>query len=70
MLNLKKCEGMWIGVDKDRQENSNLFGIKWPSSIKYLGVYLGHNKEANLKSNWDEQIEQNKANSKTFELSK
>ena len=45
MLNLKKCEGMWIGVDKDRQENGNLFGIKWPSSIKYLGVYLGHNKK-------------------------
>ena len=56
MLNLKKCEGMWIGVDKDRQENGNLFGIKWPSSIKYLGVYLGHNKEANLKSNWDEKM--------------
>ena len=33
----------------------NLFGIKWPSSIKYLGVYLGHNKEGNLKSNWDEK---------------
>jgi len=44
-LNLSKCEGLWIGTDKNKQKDCKLFGIKWPFSIRYLGIYVGHDKE-------------------------
>jgi hypothetical protein len=55
-LNKDKCEGFWIGSSKYRQENCNLFGIKWPDQIKYLGIYFGHNKEENYVMNWQKKI--------------
>ena len=56
VLNTAKCEGFWLGKDKGLQNNCKLFGIKWPKQIRCLGVYLGHNKDLNTKSNWDEKI--------------
>lgn len=49
-LNMKKCEGMWIGVEKDKQKNCSLFGIRWPDSIKYLGLCIGHYRDKNHKA--------------------
>ena len=37
-LNLPKCEGLWLGSDKHRQHNCNLFLIKWPDQIRCLGI--------------------------------
>ena len=55
-LNIGKCEGLWIGSAKNRQDNCTLFGINWPETIKYLGIYIGHNKETLNKKNWSEKI--------------
>ena len=42
-LNLQKCEGLWIGQNKNRQQNCTLYNIRWPREpIKYLGIYIGH----------------------------
>ena len=30
ILNIEKCEGLWLGRDKVLQLNCNLLGIKWP----------------------------------------
>ena len=30
ILNIDKCEGLWLGKDKNLQRHCNLFGIKWP----------------------------------------
>ena len=29
------------------------FGIKWPTSIKYLGINMGYDKKSNCIKNWD-----------------
>ena len=39
-LNLSKCEGLWLGRDKYKQEKCTLFGIKWPKQIRCLGIYI------------------------------
>ena len=57
-LNLAKCEALWLGRDKYRQENCNLFGIKWPKVLRCLGIYVGHDKQANEILNWDDKLEQ------------
>ena len=44
-LNISKCEGLWLGRDKYKQEKCTLFGIKWPKQIRCLGIYVGHSKE-------------------------
>ena len=56
-LNLSKCKGILFGVDKIRQKNCKLFGIKWPDQNRYLGVYVGYSIDKNLKRNWDENID-------------
>ena len=55
-LNRQKCEGYWLGREKDRQNNCTQFGIKWPNQIKYLGIYAGYNTELNDKKNWENRI--------------
>ena len=56
-LNLLKCEGLWLGADKDRQSNCNICGINWPTlPIKYLGIYIGHDKETCNKLNFDDKV--------------
>ena len=50
---MTKCEGLWIGKDKERQNNSNLLNIKWPKEpIRFLGIFTGHNKASNERLNW------------------
>ena len=34
-------EGLWLGSDKHRQHNCNLYGTKWPDQIRCLGIYVG-----------------------------
>ena len=50
ILNIDKCEGLWLGKDKNLQCHCNLFGIKWPEQFRCLEVYLGHNKQINDKN--------------------
>ena len=59
-LNLSKCEGLWLGIDKGRQRNCNLFGIKWPDQIRCLGIYVGHEINKNFNSNWNNKIDKTK----------
>ena len=56
-LNLSKCEGLWLGKDKNRQKKCNLCGIKWPDQNKCLGIYVGYSFDKNLKKNWDDKID-------------
>ena len=56
-LNLNKCKGLWIGLNKNLQKDCSLFGIKWPESLKYLGVYIGHNKKELNTLNWDYKLD-------------
>jgi hypothetical protein len=56
-LNRTKCEGYWFGKDKHRQDGCQLHGIKWPNQIKYLGIYLGYDRDLNDKMNWSVKIE-------------
>ena len=56
-LNLSKCEGLWLGRDKYKQEKCTLFGIKWPKQIRCLGIYIGHSEETNVQQNWTNKLE-------------
>ena len=56
-LNLEKCEGLWIGSYKNRQENCSLHNMKWPKvSIRYLGIYIGHDAQKCYKLNFENNI--------------
>ena len=56
-LNLSKCEGLWLGSDKYRQQNCNLLNIKWPiEPIRCLGIFIGHSIEQKLEKNWKKRI--------------
>ena len=37
-LNLAKCEGLWLGRSKYKQQTCNLSGIKWPQFLNKLGT--------------------------------
>ena len=56
LLNIKKCEALWLGKDKALQPGCTLFGIKWPEQIRCLGVYLDHNKQINDLKNFEEKV--------------
>ncbi len=56
-LNLSKCEGLWLGTLKHKQNNCQMFGIKWPRAIKCLGIYIGHDSELNTNLNWFEKLD-------------
>ena len=57
-LNLDKCEGLWIGKSKANQNNCNNLGMKWPlDPIRYLGIYIGHNKTECTYKNWHKKVE-------------
>jgi len=51
-LNLSKSEGFWLGREKHKQLNCNLFGIKWPPVLRCLGIYVGYDQALNEKFNW------------------
>jgi len=56
-LNPSKCEGFWLGRDKELREKSKTkFGFKWPDQFKCLGIYLGYNEEKNITMNVIEKI--------------
>ena len=56
-LNLSKCEGLWIGLYKQRQRACNLCGIKWPEKpIRYLGIYIGHDQKECFKLNFEDKL--------------
>ena len=57
-LNCGKCEGLWIGNQKFRQINCKTACIKWPTKpIRYLGIYIGHDREACHHLNWQMKID-------------
>ena len=58
VLNVEKCEGLWLGRNKFLQTNCNLFGIKWPEQFRCLGTYLGHNKQLIERRNFPEKVDQ------------
>ena len=56
-INVKKSEGMGIGLDKST--TNKLFGIKWPNDpIKVLGIHLSYDVLAAEKANFDDKIKQ------------
>jgi len=56
VLNISKCEGLWLGKDKHKQVNCKLYGIRWPKQVKCLGIYVGYYKEENMQRNWIDKI--------------
>ena len=56
-LNTDKCEGYWLGNMKGQQFNCTKYGIKWPDSMKYLGIHVGYDKQSNLVNNWLKKID-------------
>jgi hypothetical protein len=58
-LNLQKCEGLWLGQNKNRQQNSSLYNIRWPREpIKYLGIYIGHDTQKCYNLNFVTKLSQ------------
>lgn len=58
-LNLDKCEGFWL--NKNPVEEI-IFGIPFKNTpVKYLGVYIGIDKEKCCKQNWDTKLEKLKS---------
>ena len=56
-LNAGKCEGMWLGNVDTRHMRNDLFGIKWKSSMRCVGIYFGKDHRTNYKKNWSEKLE-------------
>jgi len=56
LLNISKCEGLWLGKFKNRQKRCNLFGIKWPEQIRCLGIYVGYDERKNFEKNWSDKV--------------
>jgi len=57
LLNVNKCEAMQIGAVDRNNRHRNLFGLKWKSSIRCLGIFVGHNNEDNFFNNWSSKLE-------------
>ena len=56
-LNISKCEGIWLGKNKHSTAAPNDIGIKWPETVRYLGIYIGHNKRLNETKNWFDKLD-------------
>ncbi len=55
-LNLHKTEGLLLGPLKTAP--INISGIIWSKdSIRYLGIYIGHNQKECIRKNWIDKIE-------------
>ena len=54
-LNTEKTEGLWISSMKFCKEKPA--DIKWQQIIRYLGVYLGHDKPQCYRHNWLSKLE-------------
>ena len=58
-LNIGKCEGLWIGSSKNRQNTCTLYNIKWTKEpIRYLGIYIGYDSQKCFKLNFENRIRQ------------
>ena len=56
-LNVNKTEGLFIGNIKNI--NIQIGNIKWTkNSIRYLGIYIGHNIKENHKLNWENKLDE------------
>jgi hypothetical protein len=67
-LNLEKCEGLWLGSTKYKQNKCTLFGVKWTKEpIRCLSIYIGHNKEACEVKNWHDKIDEMKTILKSWQ---
>ena len=56
LLNTEKTEGILLGDPSDYIQESH--GIKWrQNGAKYLGIYMGYNKEFCMQKNWVDKIE-------------
>ena len=55
-LNLDKTEGIWVGGFKDN--DPSMFNIKWTKeSVRYLGIFIGHDTEECCRMNWDTKVD-------------
>ena len=50
VLNAGKGEGLWLGNVDTRHIRNDLFGIKWKSSMRCLGVYFGKGHHTNYET--------------------
>ena len=58
-LNIGKCEELWIGSSKNRQNACTLYNIKWTKEpIRYLGIYIGYDSQKCFKLNFENRIRQ------------
>lgn len=57
-MNRDKCEGMWLGKDRDMSSHDfHDFQFKWPKTpIKVLGVYISYNKDEAIRVNFEDKI--------------
>ena len=53
-INVTKSEGMWLGAMKNCR--SQPFQIKWPSTIKLLGIHVGYNAQVLEEKNYRGKI--------------
>ena len=53
-INKEKCEGMWIGQNRLIEEKT--FGIKWPETVKMLGVHIGTNELLTAEKNFENKL--------------
>ena len=56
-LNKHKCEGMWLGKNLAYQQSYSKFGIKWPSQVRYLGIYIGYDHKQIHSLNWLSKVD-------------
>ena len=57
-LNMSKTECIWLGQHKEKQQNCNVAGIKWPTEpVRCIGIYIGHDKRECDNLNWDKKFE-------------
>jgi len=54
-VNKTKTEGLWLGAR--RGLHTNMFGIKWPQSLKILGIYVSYDEKSTLNKNFRDKID-------------
>ena len=56
-LTREKCKALWLGTNKKLQNGCNILGVKWPKTIRSLGIFLGLDKILNEQLNWHDKID-------------
>lgn len=58
VINVSKTIGLWLGIDKHKQQNCNIYGILWPTTpINYLGVHIAGDQLSRDTKNWYSKLE-------------